>query len=304
VEQEGLVGAPKIRILTSTEVHSTVLRAVRLLGMGVKNIVPLQADDQGRLLASALEQELSRDADAPTIVVLQAGDLNIGAFDDFEALIPIVHRYGAWVHVDGAFGLWAAASPKLRHLMRGADAADSWSTDGHKWLNVPYDSGYAFVANAAAHRGSMTQKAAYLTKGGEARDPLDWNPEFSRRARGFATYAAIRQLGRNGVAALIERCCEHAHALVTRIGAFPGAEMLWEPTLNQGLVRFLDPEGVNHDARTEQVIAAIAADGEAFFTGTTWRGMRAMRLSVCNWQTSTEDVDAAVRSVEEVLGRI
>jgi glutamate/tyrosine decarboxylase-like PLP-dependent enzyme len=304
VEQEGLAGAPKIRILTSSEVHSTVLRSARLLGLGTKNIVSLRADEQGRLMASGLEEELRKGGDAPTIVVLQAGDLNIGAFDDFETLIPIAHRYGAWVHVDGAFGLWAAASPKLRHLMRGAEAAESWSTDGHKWLNVPYDCGYAFVADAAAHRGAMTQKAAYLTHGVEARDPLDWNPEFSRRARGFATYAAIRQLGRDGVANLIERCCEYAHALVTRIGALDGAEMLWEPTLNQGLVRFLDRDGGNHDALTERVIAAIDADGEGFFTGTTWRGMRAMRVSVCNWQTSAEDVDAVVGAVGRVLARV
>jgi glutamate/tyrosine decarboxylase-like PLP-dependent enzyme len=301
VEQEGLAGAPKIRILTSTEVHSSTLRAIRLLGMGLKSVVGLQADAEGGLIASALEEELRKAPNAPTIVVLQAGDLNIGAFDDFETLVPIAHRYGAWVHVDGAFGLWAAASPKLAHLMHGAEKADSWSTDGHKWLNVPYDSGYAFVADPEAHRESMSQKAAYLTLGGGARDPLDYNPEFSRRARGFATYAGIRQMGRNGVASLIERCCEHAHALTTRIGALDGAELLWEPTLNQGLVRFLDPAGVDHDARTEKIIAAIAADGEAFFSGTTWRGMKAMRVSVCNGQTSAADVEAVVRSVAKVL---
>ena len=301
VEQDGLAGAPKIRILTSTEVHSTILRAARLLGLGVKNVIELEVDTEGRLRATALEDALASEPESPTIVVLQAGDLNIGAFDDFDALIPIAHRYNAWVHIDGAFGLWAAASPRLRHLMRRAERADSWSTDGHKWLNVPYDSGFAFVADPESHRGPFSQKAAYLTASGEGRDPLDWNPEFSRRARGFATYAAIRQLGRDGVAEMIERCCEHAHALVTRIGALPGAELLWEPQINQGLVRFLDPTGKDHDARTSAVIAAIAADGEAFFTGTTWRGMKAMRVSVSNWQTSAEDVDAVVRSVAKVL---
>jgi glutamate/tyrosine decarboxylase-like PLP-dependent enzyme len=304
VEQDGLAGAPKIRILTSSEVHSSTLRAVRLLGLGAKSIVELEADAEGRLVASALDRELAKSPGQPTIVVLQAGDLNIGAFDDFETLVPMAHRYGAWVHVDGAMGLWAAASPKLRYLMSGADKADSWSTDGHKWLNVPYDSGFAFVADSEAHRGSFSQKAAYLTASGEARDPLDWNPEFSRRARGFAAYAAIRQLGRNGAAALVDRCCEHAHALATRIGALPGAELLWEPKINQGLVRFLDASGGDHDARTLAVIAAIAADGEAFFTGTTWRGMKAMRVSVSNWQTSAEDVDAVVRSVTKVLAGI
>ena len=175
--------------------------------------------------------------------MLQAGDVNTGEFDDFAELVPLAKEHGAWVHIDGAFGLWAAASPKLRHLVRGVELADSWATDGHKWLNVPYDCGYAFVADTAAHRASMSQKAAYLTHVAEARDEMDWNPEFSRRGRGFATYAAIRQLGRSGVAELVERCCEHAHALVTRMGALPGAEMVWEPIINQGLVRFLDPAG-------------------------------------------------------------
>lgn len=171
VEQDGLHGAPRIRILTSTERHGSSVRAIRLLGLGEKNILDLPVDSQGRLVPAALEERLATDTEVPTIVVLQAGDLNIGAYDDFEALIPIAHRYNAWVHIDGAFGLWAAASPRYRHLVRGVEQADSWATDGHKWLNVPYDCGYAFVADSAAHRDSMTHHAAYITHDSDARDP-------------------------------------------------------------------------------------------------------------------------------------
>jgi glutamate/tyrosine decarboxylase-like PLP-dependent enzyme len=213
--------------------------------------------------------------------------------------------FRSWVHVDGAFGLWAAASPRLRHLLKGVDQADSWATDGHKWLNVPYDCGYAFVADAQAHRASMSHRASYLTHAEDARDQMDWNPEWSRRGRGVATYAALRQLGRAGVADLVERSCRHAHALVTRIGALPGAEIAWEPQINQGLVRFVDRRpgatDLDHDRRTDAVIAAILATGEAFFTGTTWRGKRCMRVSVCNWQTSDRVVERAVAAAKRVL---
>jgi glutamate/tyrosine decarboxylase-like PLP-dependent enzyme len=305
VEEEGLYGAPPIRILSSDQRHGTFERAVRLLGMGLAQVQYLPADSQGRLPAEVLEIALACDRSAPTIVLLQAGDVNIGAFDDFETLIPIAKRYNAWVHIDGAFGLWAAASPRFRHLVKGASAADSWATDGHKWLNVPYDCGYAFVADPEAHRASMSHRAAYLTHDADARDEMDWNPEWSRRARGFPTYAALRQLGRDGVEELVDRCCKHAHALVTGIGALPGAELVWEPIINQGLVRFLDPkpgatEG-DHDRRTDEVIAAILRTGEAFFGGTTWGGRRAMRVSVSSWQTTEEDVRRVIRAVERVL---
>ena len=213
------------------------------------------------------------------------------------------------MHVDGAFGLWAGASPRYRHLTRGIDEADSWATDGHKWLNVPFDSGFAFVADPQAHRASLSIRASYLTHASDARDQVDWNPEWSRRARGFPAYAALRQLGRDGLAELVERCCRHAHSLTTRIGALPGAEVLWEPTINQGLVRFLDPETDSllpaeeaHDRRTDEVIAAILKTGEAFFGGTTWRGRRAMRISVTNWRTTEVDVDRVVKAVACVLG--
>jgi glutamate/tyrosine decarboxylase-like PLP-dependent enzyme len=173
-------------------------------------------------------------ADLPTIVVLQAGDLNIGAYDEFAELIPLARAHGAWVHVDGAFGLWVAASPTHSHLLKGVELADSWTTDGHKWLNVPYDCGYAFVADAKAHRAATSHRANYMMHVGDARDQIDWNPEWSRRGRGVATYAAIRQLGRRGLAELVDRTCRHAQALVTRLGTLPGAEMVWEPRINQG----------------------------------------------------------------------
>jgi glutamate/tyrosine decarboxylase-like PLP-dependent enzyme len=307
VEEDGLAGAPRIRILTSTEKHGTIVRTARLLGLGEKSIIDLPVHDDGRLSAKALTEALESSND-PAIVVLQAGDLNIGAFDDFTELIPIAKKLGAWVHVDGAFGLWVAASARLRHFMRGAESADSWATDGHKWLNVPYDCGYAFVADIEAHRASMSHHAAYLTHADAARDQLDWTPEFSRRGRGFATYAALRELGRAGVADLLERTCDIAHALVTRIGQLKGAEVLWTPQINQGLVRFLDPHNTASnaacDAFTERVMAEILASGEAFFTGTTWRGKRAMRVSVCNWQTTEKDVDRVVTRVDTILRRL
>jgi glutamate/tyrosine decarboxylase-like PLP-dependent enzyme len=308
VEQNGLAGSPPIRILTSTEKHATILRAVRLLGLGAKQVSVLAVDAMGRLREEVLREALEQEPAAPTIVVLQAGDLNIGAYDNFVRLIPLAKKYGAWVHIDGAFGLWAAASPRLRRLMEGAEMADSWATDGHKWLNVPYDSGYAFVADPAPHRASLSQRAAYITHESEARDQIDWNPEWSRRARGFATYAAIRELGSRGLGQLIERTCDEAHELVMRIGALAGAEVVWEPQINQGLVRFLDPaewaSEEDHDAFTDRIVAEILATGEAFFTGTTWRGRRAMRVSVCNWQTSQEDVERVCRCISEVLATV
>ena len=304
-EQRGLYGASPIRVVTSDKRHETFDRAIRLLGMGLAQVEYLPADCDGQLPANALDQALKADPSAPTIVLLQAGDVNTGKYDSFETLIPIAKHYGAWVHVDGAFGLWAAASARYRYLVKGVAEADSWATDGHKWLNVPYDCGYAFVADADAHRASMSSHAAYLTQDGDARDQLDWTPEWSRRARAFPTYAALRQLGRNGVSDLVERCCEHAHSLVMEMGRLPGAEVVSEPVINQGLVRFLDPKpgasNADHDRRTEEVIAGILASGEAFFGGTTWRGRRAMRVSVSSWLTSEEDVRRVVRAVAEVL---
>ena len=305
VNREGLAGAPRVRVVTSNEVHGTTTRAAKLLGIGTANIVVLPSDSAGQLTPDTLRDALDREPERPTIVVLQAGDVNCGAFDPFPELIALAHDAGAWVHVDGAMGLWCNAVPELRHLLAGAELADSWATDGHKWLNVPYDCGYAFVAQPEHHRAAMEHRASYLVHADDVRDQLDWTPEHSRRARGFATYAALRELGRTGLADLIGRCCRHAHDIVTRIGALPNARAICVPQINQGLVRFYDARPgateEDHDRRTDDVMAAINATGEAFFTGTTWRGSRCMRVSVSSWRTTTDDVDRAVAAAERAL---
>ncbi|HYF39397.1 MAG TPA: aminotransferase class V-fold PLP-dependent enzyme [Gemmatimonadales bacterium] len=305
VNRDGLAGAPRVRLLTSSEVHGTTTRAARLLGIGTANVVVLPSDSAGRLAPPDLRTALSRESERPTIVVLQAGDVNCGVFDPFPELIDLAHEAKAWVHIDGAMGLWCNAVPELRHLLAGAERADSWATDGHKWLNVPYDSGYAFVAHPEHHRAAMEHRASYLVHADEVRDQLDWTPEHSRRARGFATWAALRELGRSGLADLILRCCRLAHSIVTRIGALPNARAICIPQINQGLVRFYDERPgaseADHDRKTDQVMAAINAGGEAFFTGTTWRGWRCMRVSVSSWRTTDEDVDRAVAAAEHAL---
>ncbi|THD57925.1 MAG: aspartate aminotransferase family protein [Phenylobacterium sp.] len=304
VERRGLAGSPPIRILANAERHGSVDRAVRFMGLGSDNIVPLATDAEGRVEPRALRAALDA-GEAPTIVVLQAGELNRAGFDPFDQLAPMARAAGAWTHVDGAFGLWAKASPAHRDLARGVELCDSWTTDAHKYLNVPYDSGLAMVRDAAAHRAAMTLATSYLPAGGAARDQIDWNPEFSRRARGFAIYAALRELGRDGVAELVARTSRHALALTEGIGALPGAETVATSALNQGLVRFLSPAAgaseADHDRRTDAVIAAIDASGEAFFGGVTFQGRRCMRISVCNWRTTDADVARTVAAVRAVL---
>jgi aromatic-L-amino-acid decarboxylase len=299
VERDGLCGAPRLRIIASDQHHGTLDRAARYIGLGSAAIVELPTGEDCRMPPQLLRQALAEGGER-TIVALQAGDLCTGAFDDFETLLPIIRKAGAWAHVDGAFGLWAAASPARRHLLAGIEGCDSWATDGHKWLNVPYDCGLAFTAHPQAHRASMTQQASYIQLA-PARDELDWNPEFSRRARGFPVYAALRELGRSGLEDLIERTCRHCQALTEGIGALPGVEVLARPVINQGLVRFLDPGGSEHDARTDHVIEQVRAGGEAFFGGVTWRGRRAMRISVCNWRTTEADVERTIAAVRKAL---
>jgi glutamate/tyrosine decarboxylase-like PLP-dependent enzyme len=306
VERQGLAGSPLIRILANAERHGSVDRAVRFIGLGSDNIVPLATAKDGRVAPETLRAALDAGS-GPTIVVLQAGELNRAAFDPFEDLAPMARAAGAWTHVDGAFGLWAQASPAHRDLARGIELCDSWTTDAHKYLNVPYDSGVAIVRDAVAHRAAMTLATSYLPAGGAARDQIDWNPEFSRRARGFAIYAALRELGREGVAELVARTCRHARALTEGIGALPGAEPVAVSALNQGLVRFPSPKAgatdADHDRRTDEVIAAIDACGEAYFGGVNFQGRRCMRISVCNWRTTEADVARTVAAVRMVLAQ-
>ncbi len=305
VERDGLFGAPPIRVLAADVHHASLDRAARMIGLGQDAIVNLPSDEAARLRPDALENALD-EWDGPAIVALQAGELCTGAFDDFETLIPIARRAGAWVHVDGAIGLWAAASRARRHLVRGVEASDSWAADGHKWLNTPYDCGLAFTAHPDAHSAALQQSASYMPASA-GRDQISWNPEFSRRARGFAVYAALRELGRGGLEDLIDRTSDYCRALTQGIGALPGAEQLSDPQINQGLVRFLDPapsaSDEDHDRRTDAVIAAICAAGEAFFGGAGWRGRRAMRISVSNWRTTEADVARTIAAVARVLER-
>ena len=292
VNRDGLAGAPPIRVLAGEHRHATLDRALRLLGLGTAAIVSVPSDDRVRMRADALREVLAR-VDGPTIVSAQVGEVNTGAIDPLPEIADACEEAGAWLHVDGAFGMWAAASSELRPLVYGIERADSWATDAHKWLNVPYDSGLAFCAHPEAHRAAMSTQASYLVleAAGGARDQMDWTPEFSRRARGFAVYAAIRSLGRSGVAELVERCCRHARRFADELAA-GGAKVLNDVVLNQVLVRFSD------DARTAAVLQRVARDGTCFMSGTTFRGARAMRISVSNWQTTDEDVS---RSVEAVL---
>ncbi len=304
VEAQGLFGAPPITVLVNAERHGSVIRAARFLGFGSNAVVPVQTNDQGQILLSALVQSLEK-TKGPAIVSLNAADLNAGAYDPFDTLIPAAHEAGAWVHVDGAFGLFARASRSKRHLLAGVEKADSWATDGHKWLNVPFDCGVALVRDAESHRAAMKLTAPYLSEKEGFRDQLDWTPEWSRRARGVPVYAALMELGQEGVEALVDRCCTHCLALVEGIGALDGVDILVKPTLNQGLVRFHRPNAsrVENDLFTDETIERINKAGVAFFSGTTWQGRRAMRVSVVNWRTSERDVEKTIASVAAVLSR-
>lgn len=302
INEDGLFGAPTIRVLTSEHRHGSVDRAVRYLGLGNKSLEALQTDATGRIVRSDLLRALQH-SHGPKILVLNAADLNIAAFDPFEELIGMAKDAGAWVHVDGAFGLFARASRQKKHLTEGVELADSWATDGHKWLNVPFDCGIAIIRDRIAHRQAMTISASYIDAESNARDQIDWNPEWSRRARGIPVYAALRELGKEGVEDLIDRTSRYCHTIVTEIAKIPGVKMLWEPQLNQGLLRFFDPRPnateADHDNQTRAVINAVNASGEAFFSGTTWNGMYAMRVSVVNWRTNDEDVARTIDAVKQ-----
>jgi len=302
VEADGLCAAPRLRILTGETRHESLLRAARLVGIGTRAIEILPVDDGSRLRLDALENALRAES-GPTIVCLQAGEMNTGAYDPFEAACGLARDAGAWVHIDGAIGLWAAASPRLRHLMAGAELAHSWATDGHKWLNVTQDCGYVFIADSAAHRGAFAQTTSFAHAVEQTRRQLEWGPEWSRRARALPTYAVLRSLGREGLAALFDGCCDHAQALTQGLSELPGVEVLAWPKINQALVRFLAADG-NHDVRTEAVIDAIQQEGRAWFGVTTWRGQRAMRISVCDWRTDAEAVREAIGAVVSALRRV
>ncbi len=295
VEREGLAGAPPIRVLVGAKRHVTLDRALRLLGIGSVSIDAVAADTQGRMRADELAAALER-SDGPTVVCAKAGEVNTGSIDPLVEIAELSRAAGAWLHVDGAFGLWASASPELRQLVDGSDRADSWATDAHKWLNVPYDCGLAFVAHPDAHRAAMRVTAEYLVADSEAaRDQMDWTPEFSRRARAFTVYAALRSLGRSGVAELIERCCRHARRFGAELAQLPGCEILNEIVLNQVLLRFED------DAATDAVLRAVQDSGDAWMSGTKWDGRAAIRLSVSNWRTSEDDVRRTVAAFEAAL---
>ncbi|HJW31151.1 MAG TPA: aminotransferase class V-fold PLP-dependent enzyme, partial [Saprospiraceae bacterium] len=305
IERDGFYGAPKVRIITGDYKHSTIVKALRILGFGSGHAIEIPSDPMGRINAELVEAEFNRDPVIPTILILQAGEVNTGAFDDFEKLIPLAHQYKAWVHVDGAFGLWTKVSRKYDHLARGTEKADSWSCDGHKWLNVPYDSGYAFVAHPDAHFLSVNQSAAYLKQDDAARDQMNWTPELSRRARGFATYAVIKELGTQGIEDLVDRLCRFCKDIIDGIKDHPQVEVLAYPIINQALVQFHHPQHPENEKLngefTQQVIDSINASGEAFLQPTTFKGRKCMRLSVSGWRTNDKDVERTTEAIKMAI---
>ena len=291
VEANGLIGAPSVTVIVSEETHPTVFKSLGLLGFGRNRVVRAPVDNQGRI-------DLGRfpEIDGPTIVCTQAGNLNTGAFDPVGEICEIAKPKGAWVHVDGAFGLWAAASKDRAHLCSGFAAADSWATDAHKWLNVPYDSGIAFVRDTAALKSAMSITADYLMTDTEFRNPSDFTPELSRRARGVDVWAALKSLGRTGVAAMIDRCCSNARRFASGLSE-AGFEILNDVVLNQVLVSFGD------DAMNRRIIDEIQDEGTCWCGVTVWQGKTAMRISVCNWSTTVEDVDRSLEVIIAIANR-
>ena len=284
VEKNGLFGAPNLRVVVGDEVHASVLNALQLLGLGRERIERVPVDSQGRIRADALPE-----LDAQTIICLQAGNVNTGSFDPAVEICAAAKAANAWVHVDGAFGLWAAVIPTYQHLTEGINAADSWVTDGHKWLNVPYDSGLVFVRNSEYLRAAVSVTAPYLLASDE-REPSHYIPEMSRRARGIEIWAALRSLGKSGLIEQIERCCRHAAKFAEGLQA-AGFEILNEVVLNQVMVSFGD------DETTRKIIAAIQEEGTCWCGGTVWQGRAAMRISVSSWKTTEADVDQSLSAI-------
>jgi len=297
VEAAGLQGAPRVTVLVGAQRHDSVDASLRTLGLGAATATVAPADDAGRVSPEALAAAAAG-ARGPTIVCLQVGNVNGGAVDAVATIAGLVRRDDLWVHVDGAFGLWARAAPAYRHLVTGLEEADSWATDAHKWLNTPYDCGVAICAHPAAHRRAMGVRAAYLPIGGDAalRDPIDYNPELSRRARAVPVWAALRHLGREGVADLVEGCCRMAELFARLLSDAEGVEVLHQD-LNQVVVRFLDPRGGDHDLHCRDVIARTQAEGTCYPSGTVWRGVAGVRLSVTSWRTGPDDVERSVAAL-------
>lgn len=307
VEADGLQAAPPVNVVVKTGRHSTVPRALRYLGLGERNAVEVASDDEDRMVVADLKRVLEG-CEGPTIVCVEAGNVNTGSFDDFHAVADAAEAHRdrgnpTWVHVDGAVGLLAAAVPSYSELTAGLDRLDSWSTDGHKLLNTAYDCGIAITRHSDAHRAAMSVRASYLVQGdGEVREALDWNPEFSRRARGLGVYATLRSLGRSGVIELVERTAGLARRFVEQLEASGRAEIVNGVDFNQVLVRWLPPDGTDADTWNDEVVARIQRDGTAFFSGTTWRGARMMRISVSDHATDVDDVDRAVAALLRVAG--
>ncbi|MEV4198281.1 pyridoxal phosphate-dependent decarboxylase family protein [Micromonospora globbae] len=293
VERRGLGGAPEIRVVVGEERHATIDRSVRLIGIGTDAVTTVRTDRNGAIDVADLERVLASGGGRPSIVCLQAGNVNTGACDDLRAAIRLTHRHGGWVHVDGAFGLWAAASPAKRHLVAGIELADSWACDAHKWLNVPYDSAFAITSRPDAHAAAMSYSAPYLTGAGATVGGADYTAESSRRSRGFAVWAALRELGRDGVAGLVERCCALAERFADGMRA-AGFEVVNDVVLNQVLVGFGD------DTRTDEIVAAVQRDGTCWLGATSWRGRRLMRISVSNHLTTEADVDRSVAAITRI----
>lgn len=296
-DADGLFGAPPVEVLIGADAHSSVLSSLQIIGFGHSRVTRVETDGQGRMLAAALETALGKGA-GPRIVVAQAGQINTGAFDPFAEIVPLTKAAGAWLHVDGAFGLWARAAASLRHLTAGVEGADSWATDGHKWLQVPYDCGFAIVRDREAHQRSMTQWSSYLpTIGADDRVPSALVPELSRRARGTPVWAMLKTLGRDGVAKLVERHCVYARRMAERLSAEPGVRVLNELVLNQVAVNFGDGDAAARKAATEAVIARVQADGVCFVGGAAWRDDWIMRISVSSGETTEADIDVSADAI-------
>ncbi len=297
VERDGLQRAPRVTVVVGDEVHISTTGSLRMLGFGTADLVRVPVDGQGRMRADALAATIA-DLTGPLIVCVQAGNVSTGASDPMDAIVTTAHARGAWVHVDGAFGLWAAAVPELASQVAGVARADSWATDAHKWLNVPYDSGFAIVAHAAPHRAAMSLRASYLQRGtDEERIGMDWVPESSRRSRVIPTYALLRALGADGVRDLIRRTCRLARRMAERLAAEPGVRILNEIALNQVLVEFAGPAGSDAADLTRAVIARVQADGTCWAGGASWQGHEAMRISVSNWSTTDADIDRSAEAI-------